>query len=226
MKNLVNEIFNGVEGDFKVLEQFRKGKYVSYKIKFLNTGFEKIINSKYVRNGSKIKNKGLATICGVGIVNKKITDEFENKVYNTWRQMLKRCYQKDYAKQHKINEVKVCEYWLYFENFLIDVSKIDGFDEEQYINGQLVLDKDIKSREKNEITREYSINTVKFVNKSENQSVSQKTKKIKAVNGKTEIICNSINEMARHLKINPKTVTKYLNSTYLGWSFEEIKIKR
>lgn len=73
---------------------------------------------------------------------------------------------------------------------------------------------------------QYNKKNCSWITKKENALYTTKSKKIKATKKDKIIIANSIKEMSRKLKINEKTVAKYLNSTYLEWKIEEIKIKR
>ena len=79
-------------------------------------------------------------------------NEWNKRVYQKWERMFYRCYNEEFHKTKKGENYKdctVCERWLTLSNFVEDVTLIDGYDEERFINGELVLDKDIKSGGKN-----------------------------------------------------------------------------
>lgn len=79
-------------------------------------------------------------------------NEWNKRVYRKWERMLYRCYNEEY---HKTKNGKnyigctVCERWLTLSNFVEDFENIDGYEREKFLNGELVLDKDIKSGGKN-----------------------------------------------------------------------------
>ena len=100
----------------------------------------------------------------------------ENKwnymLYTKWQGMLERVYsEKCHEKQPTyINSTLQLE-WHWLSKFAEDFVKLDGYDEEKFLNGELELDKDIKSNGKN---KEYSLENCMLISKSENtrQAVS------------------------------------------------------
>ena len=93
--------------------------------------------------------------------------------YRKWNNMLNRVYSEKFHDKRKnyINTTLQLEmHWLsYFAEHIIE---IDGYDEEKFLNGELELDKDIKSNGQN---KEYSIENCMLVSKSENVKQSNKT---------------------------------------------------
>lgn len=63
-------------------------------------------------------------------------------------------------------------HWLSY--FASHIHEIEGYNEEQFLKGEIELDKDIKS---NGIINEYSINNCKFVNHHENSIQAASTRK-------------------------------------------------
>ena len=98
-----------------------------------------------------------------------------NKIcYTKWYDMLRRCYDdKCHEKQPTyINASLQLEmHWLSY--FVEHIKEIDGYDEEKFLNGELVLDKDIKSNGRN---HEYSIENCMFVSNSENSRQANSTR--------------------------------------------------
>lgn len=95
-------------------------------------------------------------------------------VYRKWRSMLERCYSEKFQEKHPTyKECHVCERWLLLSNFVEDFKKIDGYNEEKFLNGELQLDKDIKSNGKN---KEYSLDNCILISKSENARQANKTR--------------------------------------------------
>lgn len=117
-------------------------------------------------------------VCGRGINDMPrgwiVENEWNKRVYRKWTSMLQRCYNKNF---HKTKYGKtyigctVCERWLTLSNFVEDVPKIDGYDEERFINGELELDKDINSNGKNKC---YIAEECTFVTRLDNQRQANK----------------------------------------------------
>ena len=101
-------------------------------------------------------------------------NEWNKKVYKKWHDMLRRCYSKGY---HEIRPTyigcKVCDDWLILSNFVKDFKLIDGYDETKFLNGELQLDKDIKSNGHN---KEYSLENCILINHSENIKQAMRTR--------------------------------------------------
>ena len=159
-------IFKGNNGDFKVLEETGLGGKKKCKIKFIKSGYETTVNTKYVQNGSLVQDRLSPSICGVGITGDIPKDTLGNKLYGVWRRMIKRCYGKNYAPSHKSQQIAVCDDWIYLSNFIADVKKIDGWNEEDFLSKKIVLDKDKKTILSNE--KEYSVKTTSWISPEEN----------------------------------------------------------
>lgn len=95
-------------------------------------------------------------------------------VYRKWYSMFVRCYsEKFHEKRPTYKDCYVCERWLLFSNFISDFKLINGYDEEKFLNGELELDKDIKSNGKN---KEYSLENCMLVSALENVKQATKTR--------------------------------------------------
>lgn len=68
-----------------------------------------------------IKNPYHPTVYDVGMIGIKYTAKEGSKIsreYYTWRNMLYRCYNKEYSEKYQTHyNATCCEEWLYFENF-------------------------------------------------------------------------------------------------------------
>ncbi len=116
-------------------------------------------------------------VCGNGINDMRkgwtVENEWNKRIYEKWRAMLKRCYSEKYhEKSPTYKDCTVCQRWLLLSNFVDDFKLIDGYDEEKFLNGELVLDKDIKS---NGANKEYSLENCMLVSTAENAKQSNKT---------------------------------------------------
>ena len=123
---------------------------------------------------------------GVGILgNAKSTDGNgkQTREYILWHGMLQRCYSDKYHETHQTyKDCTVCERWLVFANFLEDLPLIEGYEFWRDNPKQgIALDKDSKI-EGNKI---YSIDTCKFVSKSNNTKERVKRCGLPNCDGKT-----------------------------------------
>ena len=111
-------------------------------VQFKNTG--ELVKCEYgqFKNG-RVKSHFTPTVFGVGIVGLESTIDENNKnlkSYDTWRDMLRRCYSNDYSEKHPTyKNVTCCDEWLYYSNFK------EWYDKNIYYVENIVmnLDKDI-----------------------------------------------------------------------------------
>lgn len=106
------------------------------------------INAAYreFKNGS-IRNPYHPVIFNVGITGNKyptrINGSSQSKEYNTWKQMIRRCFSEEYKKEHSTYENAICcEEWLLYENFYEWLHSQENFDKWRD-NYDWHLDKDI-----------------------------------------------------------------------------------
>ena len=96
------------------------------------------------------------------------------RIYETWTNMLARCYSEKYHERFPTYvECSVCKRWLLLSNFVEDLKNIDGYDETKFLNGDISLDKDIKSNGEN---KEYSLENCMWVSIAENARQAMKTR--------------------------------------------------
>ena len=99
--------------------------------------------------------------------------EWNKLVYQKWADMLRRCYNEEFQKSHSSYiGCSVCDRWLILSNFIEDVPKITGYDEERFLNGELEIDKDKKKDENKHYIMEYCT----WLSRPENQSLAMKGK--------------------------------------------------
>lgn len=132
--------FTNINMDGKIFSIIEKIDNDHFKIKFKESGYETVSMRKEIKNG-RIKDVYVPSIYGVGYLGEgKYSNKYDNKLYETWRSMLKRCY--DETQRHKnpsYADVTVCEEWYNFQNF-------GKWYEENYyeVEGEkMCLDKDI-----------------------------------------------------------------------------------
>ena len=119
-------------------------------------------------------------------------NEWNKRVYRTWRNMIARCYSEKCHKQRPTYKTcSVCNDWLYLSNFIRDFKLIDGYDEEKFLKGELELDKDIKT---NGVNKVYSLENCIFISKTENIKQANKTRNNSYLQGEN-------NPMYKNIKI-------------------------
>ena len=112
---------------------------------------------------------------GINDMTKGWTKEnkWNYRVYVKWKDMLKRVYSEKYHENKPTYISSTCQFELHWLSYFVEhITEIDGYEYEKFINGELELDKDIKSNGKN---KEYSINNCMFVNRTENSKQARKT---------------------------------------------------
>lgn len=121
-------------GKFEVIE-YKSFKQV--KVKFLDTGYEVWVASAEIRNGN-IKDRLSPSVCGVGFIGgSKYHSHNQTKAYQTWIDMLKRCYRPG-KNDASYAGVTVCKEWLNFQTFCT-------WHLDNYVEGY-ELDKDLKHK--------------------------------------------------------------------------------
>lgn len=210
-------------GEVEVLENV-SNRY--WKVKFINTGTEDSFREDAILAGC-IRDKNAPLKLGIGSIGNVGTRHENKKYYGIWRDMLGRCYDQN-NKRYKANiNVVVCKRWLCFENFLEDCPKIDGWDEQKFQNGEIVLDKDKKQRyQKNKV---YSKDTCSWLSASENNVMQDgQMKPFVAISPEGTVFHDyNITDFARKHNLERKHISGVLHGrakTTSGWKFfyEEI----
>lgn len=188
------------------------------------------------------------------IVTRSIRDYYDRHTYNIgyigdinvanpkqhqqehilWRNMLSRCYNKKDIKNYPYYGqlgVTVCERWQCFQYFLEDIINIDGYNENEFKQHLLVLDKDLKQKNIPLNKRIYSKNTCIFISNTINtliRDTKQYTKKFIAIspdNQKLYIDYGIVN-FCKKYKLTYNQVFNRLKTNsqklYKGWKFINI----
>ena len=229
---IINKIYQNNNGDeYKVLELAEKTKsgHKKFKIKFLETGFETIVWQHSIINGC-IKDKFKPSVFGVGCIG-NATSKGHMKEWNLWHNMLSRCYNtksKDYNSYGKIG-VHVHKEWLCFENFINDLKNIEGYNEELFLKGEIVLDKDLKQQDIDPGDKIYSKETCCFINKKLNEKLRNSNKYKKqfiAIDPKgNKIEVTGIIDYCNKNNLEYSSIRKCLKGTwkqYKKWHFIKI----
>lgn len=153
-------------------------------------------------------------VLGVGINDMPrgwLNNEHNKRIYETWRGMLQRCYNKDYqAKCKTYKGCSVCNKWLKLSGFVEDLPLIEGYEYWlKHPNERIALDKDIKSNGNN---KEYCLEQCKFVSNSENVKQANKTRDYKNMEGDNNQGAKALSKRIIAINIQTKEIFIF-NST-------------
>lgn len=205
-------------GPFDIIGEGSKYNY--YKVRFQNTGTVDEFRMDAIRKG-EIRDKYAVTLCGIGIIgNMKTRGKFK-RYYETWRNMITRCY-KEGNNPTYYGFVTVDKRWHLFETFYDDMSKIDGWDQDAFEHGELVLDKDIKQRRQK--YKVYSVDTCTWVSVHTNAPIQDRQQRefIAIAPDGTEYHSDNMSEFGRQHGFDRRQISCVLNGRYktsLGWRF-------
>lgn len=154
-------------GFFKVVKKITNKEVL---IEFMETGFRRVCQPSNIRKGA-VRDPMYPSVFGVGFigcgdVKTQEANGKNTKAYDTWHDMIRRCYSEKYHdKKPTYRECEVCEEWQSFAEFKA------WFDESYPFDGGLYhLDKDIKITG-NKI---YGPDTCMFVTPKENGEANNK----------------------------------------------------
>ena len=105
-------------------------------------------------------------VYGIGINDAPknfLKDEYNKRVYELWRHMLRRCTPKYWEKYKTYTNTKVSDSWKYFLNFYYDIPKLNGYDKWLENKEKMLLDKDSKGKGQ----KLYSLETCCFLTQKE-----------------------------------------------------------
>jgi len=232
-KELVGNVFSNNHGQkYKVLRingQKKNGTKL-FRIRFIKTGYERDVEKVEIIRG-KIKDRYERSVFGVGYLGDvKMSDE--KNVYSVWKGMLERCYDRSCSQYSNYggSGIRVCQRWHCFKNFLEDVSKIEGYDEDLFNNRKLFLDKDIKQQRTPKSQKIYSLETCCFVTREVNNAYRDLPNTrvhfiAKSPDG--EIIrAEGLRPFSEKYGLHRPIIKKCLRgerSNYNGWTFKLIK---
>ena len=168
-----------------------------------------------------IKNPYYKSVYGVGYLGANNITEHYKREYQTWENMIKRCYSQ-HEKYSSYKGVTVCERWHCFANFLEDLPKIENYKYWlEHPNERVHLDKDTLQPNVPSHEKVYAPHTVMFLSNSDNVIESnmrvdkQKNTriKVKGTNIKTKEVVEfeSIKKASETLNINGGSISNNLN---------------
>ena len=168
-------------------------------------------------------------MCGVGYLG--YCDKINrSKEYTLWKGLIERCYnpkRRDY-QMYGAKGITVCERWKCYAYFLEDIEKIEGYNKEKFLNGQLDLDKDIKQDGVPIYNKIYSLETCIFVDKHINRSTTKRepTPSIGIISMRNGYILKTncpVEELAKQINVKTQYITRILRGeakSHNGWTFQ------
>lgn len=225
--------YNAKNQPFKILREFsaqQNGINRTFcEVEFLETGRIDTFRKDAVKRGT-IKDryaKDVFEVACIGAV-KKVNYPQE---YNVWKNMIDRCYNTK-NRSYPIyggKGVTVIERWLCFENFLSDISEIEGYDEEKFKEGLLELDKDVKQM--NIAKKVYSLETCSFLSPTENTKhrdmslLSEKAMKVVGISPSgEEILIENVVQFAKDNEMSRSHIYRCVQGerkTHKKWRFKK-----
>ena len=142
------------------------------KIKFINTGSERIVTSNQLVHG-KVKDKYKPNIANIGYLghfNGKVSDHSNIIFYRPWNDMINRCYNKtdkDYPIYGAMG-ITVEQRWFDFGNFYEDAKLLYGYENKLKYPSMFCLDKDYLQMNIPKNQKIYSKNTCMWISKYDN----------------------------------------------------------
>lgn len=141
--------------------------------------------------------------------------------------MIGRCYDKENSNYpyYGARGVNVSDEWLVFEKYFDDVTNMDSYNEEKVLKCEIVLDKDILSRE----SKKYSKETCMWTTWSDNQHEMNSQRKVVqqdiiaiSPHG-DEIHIYNIKKFAEETGLDRSCISKVLKgkrNQHNGWQFK------
>ena len=176
--NILGKTFKNKKGYEFVVEKedgITSSHAKTYTVRFLKSNYIAInVTSGHIRSG-EVKDYYSPSVFNVGCLGDATGYAKRNesrRLYYTWRNMLRRCYDKTYSKYKWYGEkgITVCERWHRLDNFIQDIMNLPGYDAALFENGNIELDKDIINSDK----KEYSPETCSLVTHKENNAYALK----------------------------------------------------
>lgn len=231
--NMIGEIItNKYNEKYIILDTYRekmniRGYEWIFKIKSVKHGiYLNITECKY--NSGNFFTKYSPTIYGVGYLDGYTNNDF-NVAYKNWGAMLARCYNrqnKGYAA-YGAKGVRVDNRWHSFKNYINDIQKLEGFDMERYVRGEIVIDKDIKQMNKDKNLISYSKDNCVFLDKEINDILKRSGLILfKAISPIGDVYLDYTQRgFAKGHNLQGRTINQVLKGdykTHKGWKFELI----
>lgn len=196
----------------------KEGKTYKNLVFFVKTKSFGYFEMRHIIN-NQLMNRFEKTICGVGYLGNAIGNKHKREK-SIWLNMISRCYNKKNKRYSAYGEkgIIVSERWKCFEYFLNDFKKIKGYNEEEFLKGNIQLDKD---KNKGKI---YSLENCEFITQKENMQYTSRMRNVKAVliTDGTIHLSNNQQTLSKITGVPAKKINEILRGkrkTYNKWTF-------
>lgn len=164
----VGEVYHTKDGDLCVI---RYDSALQVLVEFTNTKYRRFVAAGDIRRG-RAKDRMRPSVFGVGFLGegKHLANSrrVKSQAYNTWHNMIQRCYSLAYQKKYPYwRDCVVCTKWHNFQNFAewFYENHVEGYD----------LDKDCNKIGNKTYSPDYCEFIPTFINRSTQDSVNRKT---------------------------------------------------
>lgn len=170
--DIIGKVFENKKGLKFIVEKQtgRNSKSIAlYSVRFLKSGYiANNISSGHIRKG-EVKDYFSPSVFDVGCLGYAegyAKRKESRRLYYTWRNMIRRCYDKNYRayKWYGAKGISVCKRWHRLDFFIEDIVRLPGYDVIRFENGEIELDKDIIDYKR----KEYSPQTCCLTTHAEN----------------------------------------------------------
>lgn len=193
------------------------------KVRFLQTGYEATVKVFSITR-RRVRDYCMPTIAGVGALGYARQSQ-DPKTFRLWEQMVLKCYSPkdvDYSR-FGAKGITIAERWLRLDRFTEDIKELEGYNEEAYRDGKLIL-------VLKEGQTEYAFDNCHFELIEEyrrGNMYKHRMKKFAAKDPSGKLhIATGIKKFARENGLNESSVcnclAKRIKSTS-GWTFKYIK---
>ena len=182
-------------------------------IKFTDTGCERDV-CRHIMQQGKVRDLLKPSVLGIGVLGEKYGNSKATKptpltarAYSVWKNMMARCYYENSPSYIKYGArgVLVADRWHNASNFLEDIQKLPGYNEELFLNGEIQLDKDAS------IIKVYSKETCRFLSVHDNSATYGHSKRCRATKEEFSKEYDTIKECAADLGIHPSSISEAIN---------------
>lgn len=213
-------------GKLKIIGKVANTQGKKYLIKFLNTGYECVVDGSHFSSG-EIRDPMARLAQGIGYLGvgeHTITKKGKvTKEGHLWHNMLIRCYSEEYQNRTPTYKgCSVCERWQCFQDFCEDLPKLPGY-EDWINNDNYALDKDsiVKG---NKI---YSPETCCFIYEGDNTTLSNISKNLYCgidPNGNKYYFSNQ-REFAQQHNLTKGGISSVISgrqNSHRNWTFQKL----
>lgn len=184
------------------------GRNTEYLVQFDKTLGVKVVTRPNIRSGTKISDPMAPDILGVACLGS--VRSYDERTYNTWFNMLSRCYNPKNPNyiHYGGKGVYVSPRWLCFANFASDLSTLPFYEQWRRFPRDYELDKDYYGGNC------YDVSTCLFLPKHMNHEISAGEQMVATHADGREYYFMTRKQLSRFFSASEETLTNYLNGKY------------